>query len=83
MGTTMMFIHDGAAGIHLVGTPSEYRGRGIARSIMQKILWDIKNKYGCRLCVLQSSPMGLSLYQKLGFQGVGEIRHWQYDKPLK
>lgn len=63
----MLFFHESVAGIHLVGVLSEYRKRGIAKALMQKMILQARNK-GVSTCTLQASSQGFELYKKLGFK---------------
>jgi GNAT superfamily N-acetyltransferase len=57
----------GVAGIYNVGTLPAARGRGIGRSITLAPLNEARDT-GFRIGILESSPMGLNLYSKLGFK---------------
>lgn len=64
------------AGIHMVATLEEHRGKGLGRDItLATMLW--ARAQDCNQAVLQASPMGESLYEALGFQGLGSISHWE------
>ena len=68
------------AGVHEVGTLESYRGRGIAASLMNCAMAIAKEK-GCKYATLQASPMGAPLYEKLGFEAVGEVHTWLVPPP--
>ncbi|WP_407666147.1 GNAT family N-acetyltransferase [Microbulbifer bruguierae] len=53
-------------GIHQVGVPPDFRGRGIARALMQSLLEQCQIA-GAHYVTLQASQMGEGLYQQLGF----------------
>lgn len=78
-GTTVagsMMILDGeVAGIYCVGTTEVHRGRGLGAIVTGLPLLDAQ-KIGYRFGVLQASRMGLPVYERLGFQRVGEIRNY-------
>jgi GNAT superfamily N-acetyltransferase len=57
----------GVAGIYNVGTMPAARGKGIGRSITLAPLIEARDA-GYTIGVLESSPMGLNLYSKLGFK---------------
>lgn len=57
----------GVAGIYNVGTLPAARGRGIGRSITLAPLIEARDA-GYRISTLESSPMGLNVYSKLGFK---------------
>ena len=56
-----------------VYTEAEFRRRGIARLVMQRILAWIK-AYGLRGVNLHASENGRALYEKLGFAATNEMR---------
>jgi GNAT superfamily N-acetyltransferase len=63
------------AGIWNVGTLADVRGRGIGRETTLAALRDARAA-GYRVSVLGSSPMGLPVYQRIGFVEVCRIRHF-------
>lgn len=69
-----MFLSSGIAGLHLVGTIKEYRGRGFGTIMTKNDLYDAKLK-GCKLGVLQASEMGKKIYSKIGFIEYCKVRH--------
>jgi GNAT superfamily N-acetyltransferase len=77
VATTMLHIKSAVAGIHLVGTLPEYRGRGFATALTCTALRDAREK-GCTIGALQASAMGESVYRKIGFNGYGTISHWEF-----
>jgi ribosomal protein S18 acetylase RimI-like enzyme len=68
-------LHGRDCGIYAVGTVPEWRGRGIARTLMMHVLADAQSR-GARTASLQSTPMAQSLYRALGFQPVGRYEEW-------
>ena len=55
------------AGIYFVATLPESRGKGFATQLVQTALVDARKlEYG--VAILQSSAMGKSVYQRIGFQ---------------
>jgi GNAT superfamily N-acetyltransferase len=63
------------AGIWNVGTIADVRGRGIGRETTLQALRDARAR-GATLSVLGSSPMGLPVYTRIGFEEVCRIRHF-------
>ena len=53
--------------VHCIGTYSEFRKKGLAHAITQKIMFDAQNM-GCTLAVLLCSFSLEPFYQKLGFK---------------
>ncbi|MFO1397791.1 MAG: GNAT family N-acetyltransferase [Burkholderiales bacterium] len=72
VGTSMLFLDDGVAGIYSVATLAEHRGRGIGAHLTAEPL-RIAQQQGYRVGVLQSSPMGHAVYRGLGFADVGNV----------
>lgn len=66
IGTALLHIQDGIAGIHSVGIIPEVRKRGYAEEIMN-ILIDMAIDSNASHCVLQASAMGKGIYTRLGF----------------
>lgn len=66
IGTALLHIEDGIAGIHSVGIIPEVRRKGYAEEIM-KILIDMAMDSNASHCVLQASAMGKGIYTRLGF----------------
>jgi len=67
MAKAVAVIHEPTcAGIYGVGTTPEARGRGLASVLMREILRALRQA-GVRTVVLQSTPMAVNLYRRLGF----------------
>lgn len=66
------FDSSGHAGLHMIGTLPEYRGRGLARTITQRLMAECQEREAY-LCVLHASPAGAPVYERLGFQSYGKI----------
>ncbi len=86
--TGWVMIHDGVAvagawsilyerdcGIYTVGTLPQWRRRGLARALMEHVLADAQRR-GARTATLQSTRMGVPLYESLGFEPVGRYEEW-------
>jgi ribosomal protein S18 acetylase RimI-like enzyme len=56
-----------------LATLEEYRGRGIGAGVMRATL-DHARAGGCTVAVLRSGPKSVPLYERLGFQYVGQHR---------
>lgn len=68
-------IHEDDCGIYAVGTAPGWRRRGVARSLVEHALSDARAR-GARTASLQSTPMGVPLYESLGFRAVGRYEEW-------
>lgn len=60
------------AGLYNIAVREEARGRGVGRAITAGLM-RVGAEHGCIESILHSSPMGLPVYTRLGFQPVGEI----------
>lgn len=69
VSTAVGFTLDGTTGIFSVATPEEHRGRGYGAAITAQAVRDGFDA-GADLAGLQSSPMGESVYRRLGFREV-------------
>lgn len=82
LGTSFVFFLNGVGGVHAVGTRPEARGRGIASALVKHIL-HLAYQQNCIECVLQASPMGRPVYERLGFLTAGPIRHWRLKDGIR
>lgn len=67
------------AGVHMIGTLPKARGKGIGKSITEKLLIEVKMN-NADYCVLHASLMGESIYKKLGFKPYGRIETYKILK---
>jgi len=63
------FHNGGLVGVYSIATPPDHRRHGYGSAIVSQIVSDAA-KHGASLAYLQASPMGASVYRKLGFQPV-------------
>lgn len=66
-GTSGLYLEGGAGGIYSVATQRAFRGRGIG----SRLAWaaaDEARRAGASLAVLQASPQGKAIYERLGFR---------------
>ncbi|MBI3751253.1 MAG: GNAT family N-acetyltransferase [Chloroflexi bacterium] len=66
VSTSRLSLAGGAAGIYSVATLREARGRGIGAAVTWACLATGRD-LGYRIATLQSSDMGLGIYERLGF----------------
>jgi ribosomal protein S18 acetylase RimI-like enzyme len=71
-------VAGGVVGLYGISTLREYRRRGIGGAMTQQPLLDAKAA-GYRVAVLQASPEGTRVYERIGFQPMG---HFVEFKPL-
>ncbi len=69
------FRHGDDVGVFAVGTVPAWRRRGIGAALTGHILADAATG-GARTASLQSTPMGRSLYESLGFVAAGRYVEW-------
>lgn len=77
LGCGMVFFDsDNIAGLHMIGTLPEGRGKGIGKSITERLIKEAKlNK--AEKCVLHASAMGESIYKRLGFKPYDELETYR------
>lgn len=64
-------------GVHEVGTLPEYRNKGYATALMKHIIKESR-KLGLDVISLQASVYGEPVYNRLGFEVVGNIRNYRF-----
>lgn len=71
----VFFDENNVAGFHLIGTIPKGRGKGIGKSITEKLIGEalINNS---KYCVLNASKMGEQIYKKLGFTAFGALENY-------
>ena len=67
VATSLLFLHNGIAGIYQVATLPEYREQGIGTAMTSVPLREAFGQ-GYHIGVLESSQMAISMYRRLGFQ---------------
>lgn len=75
VATSAVFLGAGVAGLYGVSSLPDVRGRGIGSALSLAALREAKAA-GCRMAVLESSPLGYSVYQHLGFREVCRLRSY-------
>lgn len=66
----------GVAGVYTIGVDEQYRRRGIGEAMTWAVL-RAGRRAGCEVGVLQSSEMGYSLYERMGFEPVVDYHHFE------
>lgn len=75
----VFFDSNNNAGLHMIGTLSKDRGKGVGKSMTEKLLMEAKES-NAKICVLHASLMGEPIYTKLGFKPYGEIETYRILK---
>lgn len=73
-GTAIAYITNHTLGVHQVGVPKRYQGKGIGKAIMQHLLW-FAEQNSCDFISLQASQAGLPMYLSMGFLELGACYH--------
>lgn len=73
VGTAALYQHEEIAGVYVVGTLKEYRGRGIGTALTAAAL-NAGRERGLRTGSLQASRMGTPVYERMGFEEVARYR---------
>lgn len=73
VGAATLFLHEDVSCIHNLVVDPQYRGKGIARAMVQILLEEL-TKYGAQLAAVQSSTRALPLFRDLGFSKVTELK---------
>ena len=73
VATSIMVLHEDVAAIYCVATLPEFRGKGIGTAITREPLQAAKAA-GYRVAVLESSAMGLPVYERMGFRKLCQFR---------
>lgn len=66
VATSLLYLHDGLAGIYGVATKPEHRGKGLAAHLTAEPLRAAWNE-GYNTGLLQASAMGAPVYTRIGF----------------
>ena len=64
------------AGLHMIGTVPNGRGKGVGKKMTERLLAEAINN-DSRHCVLHASQMGEPIYKKLGFRVYGELETYR------
>jgi len=73
VSTAATVIAAGAVGVYNVATVPDRQGRGFGESIMRQALDRARDRYGIERTVLQSTPQGLRLYERMGYSVVTNV----------
>lgn len=71
----MLSMVGSIAAPYVIGVDEDFRRRGIGEAMMWEVLREGRDR-GAQLSVLQSTQMGIPLYEQMGFETKIEFRHF-------
>jgi ribosomal protein S18 acetylase RimI-like enzyme len=77
VATSSYSVVDNILGIFCVATAEAARGKGIGAE-MTKAAMIAGQELGCDYAILQASPLGFSVYEKLGFKAYGSFQRYLF-----
>ena len=72
LGSFTKFDSNNNAGLHMIGTIPNGRGKGIGSKMTESLLCEAKSSKSNN-CVLHASQMGENIYKNFGFVPFGEL----------
>jgi GNAT superfamily N-acetyltransferase len=73
VSTAATVIGGGAVGVYNVATMPEHQKRGDGETVMRHAVAEAQRRHGIERTILQSTPAGHRLYQRMGFRTVTNI----------
>ncbi len=73
VSTTATVLSDSAIGVYNVATLPEHQKRGYGEATMRYALEDTRRRTGVEKSVLESTPAGRRLYERMGYQTVTSV----------
>lgn len=73
VSTAATVIGGGAVGVYNVATMPAYRRGGYGEAVMRHALEQARLEHGLSRTILQSTPQGLALYQRMGYRTVTSV----------
>ena len=73
VSTTSLVSGAGVLGVYNVATLPGSRRQGIGEAVMRHALADARQRRGVERVILQSTPAGLPLYERMGFRTVSRV----------
>jgi ribosomal protein S18 acetylase RimI-like enzyme len=73
VSTAATVIGGGAVGVYNVATMPGHRRGGYGEAIMRHALGQARREHGLSRTILQSTPQGFELYQRMGFRTVTSV----------
>jgi ribosomal protein S18 acetylase RimI-like enzyme len=73
VSTTSIVRGAGVTGVYNVATLPGFRRRGFGEAVMRHALAEVCGELGTERVILQSTPAGLGMYQRMGFRTVARV----------
>jgi ribosomal protein S18 acetylase RimI-like enzyme len=73
VSTTALVLGGGAVGVYNVATLPQYQRKGYGETVMRHALAEAYREHGVERTVLQSTPAGYKLYERMGFRPVTRV----------
>ncbi len=73
VSTTAIVMGAGAIGVYNVATVPSHQRRGYGEALMRIAVAEAQRRHGIAQVILQSTPAGYKLYQRMGFQTVTSV----------
>jgi ribosomal protein S18 acetylase RimI-like enzyme len=73
VSTAAVVMGGGAAGVYNVATLPGRQRKGYGEAVMRGALEDTRRQHGVERVILQSTPAGLKLYERMGFDAVTRV----------
>jgi ribosomal protein S18 acetylase RimI-like enzyme len=73
VSTAAIVSGGGVLGVYNVATMPGHQCRGYAESLMRHALADAQARHGIEKSILQSTPAGLALYERMGYRQVTRV----------
>jgi len=73
VSTTAIVMGGGAIGVYNVATMPGKQRRGYGEAVMREALADARHRSGVEKVILQSTPAGFRLYERMGFRTVTTV----------
>ena len=73
VSTAAVVMGGDVAGVYNVATLPGHQRRGYGEAVMRHAIADARREHGVERTILQSTPAGLRLYERMGFRTVTRV----------
>jgi ribosomal protein S18 acetylase RimI-like enzyme len=73
VSTTALVMGGGAVGVYNVATLPQHQRKGYGETVMRHALEESHREHGVERTILQSTPAGFKLYERMGFRTVTRV----------